>query len=60
MQQTPVRGTAFSSFPRNVFCPVVIYIFNILSLLCLVAGLCHQLTNALVERKQVRMLFEYL
>lgn len=43
----------------DVFCPVLTYIFNIL-LLCLVAGLCHQLTNALVERKQVRMLFEYL
>ena len=43
----------------DVFCPVLTSIFNIL-LLCLVAGLCHQLTNALVERKQVRMLFEYL
>lgn len=35
-----------------------VYIFNILLLflllLHLVAGLCHQLTNALVERKQVR------
>lgn len=35
------------------FACVVIDVVNILSLLSLVAGLCHQLTNALVERKQV-------
>lgn len=42
----------FCYFPLTYFISLVIYIFNIL-LLCLVAGLCHQLTNALVERKQV-------
>ena len=42
----------FSSSPGNVFHPVVIYISNILLLLCLIARLCHQLTDALVERKQ--------
>lgn len=47
-----LNTTLFISYQMHFAC-VVIDVVHVLSLLSLVAGLCHQLTNALVERKQV-------